>query len=600
MQQSLKFQVRLRRLRKNFRDSFALQNLKQRDKILSSLLAVLVGVGVAYAAIGFRYLTNLSQSLILGSPAENILSHVSDLHGWRILLSTVTGGLVISFIYRFLMKADRGCAIAEVMEANAVNHTVISTRQGVWSAAASAIALGSGSAAGREGPVVHLGATVASWASQRLHLSDNMARTILGCGVAAAISASFNAPIAGVFFALEVILGHYALSAFAPIVIASVSAAIVARIHIGDFPAFVIPDYFITTFWEFPAFILLGVTSAVAAIIFIKCLFFTENIANRIPIPEWTRPPVGALAVGLLALISPYILGHGYGTTDGALKELFSLEMLLLLIALKIAASSIALAFRYGTGIFSPSIFLGAVVGGAFGYIASWTAGLFGDAAFSYGLYAIVGMGAVASAVLGAPISTILIIFELTGDYQITIALMVSVVISNLITQHFLRATSVFHMQLKQAGLDLEGGRARHLMRATQVRSLMKDSYATASTEASVSQLRDLLLSGNHDCIFILDESCKIKGSVTVSEFRKIDQSPDENAAQLTALDLCRPAPAVLHPSDNLEDAFHKFDKSGEEILPVVTEDEQAEIIGILYQKHLLRAYNKALLEEKG
>jgi len=601
MQQALKFRIRLLRLRRKFLNSFALQNIKQRDKILSSILAVLAGVGVAYAAIGFRYLTNLSQSLILGSPDENILSYVNDLQWWRILLSTVTGGLVISFIYRFLMKSDRGYAIAEVMEANAINHTVISPRKGFFSAVASAIALGSGSAAGREGPVVHLGATVASWIAQRLHLSHNMARTMLGCGVAAAISASFNAPIAGVFFALEVILGHYALSAFAPIVIASVSAAIVARIHIGDFPAFVIPDYFITTFWEFPAFVLLGVTSAAAAIIFIKCLFFTENIADRITIPEWTRPPVGALAVGLLALISPYILGHGYGATDGALKELFSLEMLLLLIVLKIAASSIALAFRYGTGIFSPSIFLGAMVGGAFGYIASWAAGIFGDATFSYGLYAIVGMGAVASAVLGAPISTILIIFELTGDYQITIALMVSVVISNLITQHFLRATSVFHIQLKRAGLDLEGGRARHLMRATQVRSLMKDSYATASTGAGVGQLRDLLLSRNHDCIFILDESCKIAGSVTVSEFRKSDPSSEkDDAPAIAARDLCRPVTEVLHPSDNLEDAFNKFDKSGEEILPVVTEDEQAEIIGILYQKHLLRAYNKALLEEKG
>ncbi|PCI33474.1 MAG: chloride channel protein [Alphaproteobacteria bacterium] len=581
-----------------FLNLLRLEDLRQRDKILSSILALLAGVGVAYAAIGFRHLIYLVQGWMLGSSDENILEYVSTLAPERILLSTITGGLIISFMYRFLMKSNRADSIAEVMAANAINHTVIPTRRGLLSAASAAIALGAGSAAGREGPVVHLGATISSWISQKLHLSPNMSRTVLGCGVAAAVSASFNAPIAGVFFALEVILGHYALSAFAPIVIASVSAAVVSRIHIGDFPAFIIPDYHITTFWEFPAFILLGMTSALAAIIFIKSLFITETIAEKIPLPEWTRPALGGLAIGLLALISPYILGHGYGTTDGALKELFSLKLLLLLIVLKIAASSIALAFRFGTGIFSPSLFLGAMVGGAFGFVASWAAGIAGDTAFSYGLYAIVGMGAVASAVLGAPISTILIIFELTGDYQITIALMISVVISNLITQHFLKSSSVFHMQLKRGGLDLEGGRARHVMRSTLVGSLMTDKYATASTLATLDQIRQTLLTQSHDHIYILDENCQISGLITVAELQKAHSQPQGQKPEVAG-DFCRPVPLTLTPSDSLEDAFHKFDISGDETLPVVTDDPQAEIIGILRQKYVLQAYNKALLDEK-
>ncbi|MCF6195881.1 MAG: chloride channel protein [Emcibacter sp.] len=574
---------------------FRLQSLRQRDKILSSVLALLTGIGVAYAAIGFRQLIALTQDIMLGRSDENILDHVSTLTPGRILFATITGGLIISFIYRYLMKANRADSIADVMAANAVNHTVIDARKGLFSALASAIALGAGSAAGREGPVVHLGATLSSWISRKLHLPPKMARTILGCGVAAAVSASFNAPIAGVFFALEVIRGQYALSAFAPIVIASVAAAVVSRIHLGDFPAFIIPNYHISTFWEFPAFLILGMVSALAAIIFIKSLFFTERIADRIPIPEWARPAFGGLAIGLLALISPYILGHGYGTTDGVLKELFSFQTLLLLIVLKIAASSISLAFRFGTGIFSPSIFLGAVVGGAFGFVASWVAGLTGDFTFSYGLYAIVGMGAVSSAVLGAPISTILIIFELTGDYQITAALMVSVVISNLITQHFLRATSVFHMQLKQEGLDLEGGRARHVMRSTSVRELMTGNYATASTMATRDQLQEILLTEHHSHIYILDEGCKITGLVTVAELQKANNDPDAQTAQ----DFCRPVPVILSPSDSLENAFQKFDMSGEETLPVVTDDAQSEIIGILHHRFVLQAYNKALLDEK-
>lgn len=593
---------------------FSLSYLRRRDKILGSILAILAGITVAYAAIGFRYLITITQGLILGSAKENILTHVESLLWWQILLSTISGGLAVSFIYRFLMKSQRGYSIADVMEANAIRHTRIPARAGLLSALASAIALGAGSSAGREGPVVHLGATVSSWISQKLHLPPAMSRTILGCGVAAAISASFNAPIAGVFFALEVILGHYALGTFAPIVIASVTAAIISRIHLGDFPAFIIPDYYITTFWEFPAFILLGMVSALAAIILIKSLFFTEDIAARLPLPEWARPPLGGLAIGLLALISPYILGHGYGTTDGALKEAFSLEILLLLIILKIAATSIALGFRFGTGIFSPSLFLGAMVGGAFGFIASSAAGSFGDFTFSYGLYAIVGMGAVASAVLGAPISTILIIFELTGDYQITMALMISVVIANLIAHHFLQATSFFHMQLKRDGLDLEGGRARHVMRSTHVGSLMKDDAATVSPETTMAQIQDMLLHQNHDHIFVVDKSGKIIGSLTISELRRAkaaqedeqnDQSRDAHIA--VAGDFCRPVPTLLRPSDTLENAFRKFDMSGEDVLPVVSYDSSnssrnntpAKIIGTLYQKHVLLAYNKALLDEK-
>jgi CIC family chloride channel protein len=301
-----------------------------------------------------------------------------------------------------------------------------------------------------------------------------------------------------------------------------------------------------------------------------------------------------------LALVSPFILGHGYGTTDAALKELFSLDTLLLLIVLKIAASSIALAFRYGTRGLRPALLLGALGGGAFGVGARGRAGYMGDGSFSYGLYAIVGMGAVASAVLGAPISTILIIFELTGDYQITIALMISVVISNLITHHFLKSTSVFHMQLKQAGLDLEGGRARHVMRSTTVRTLMQENYATASTQAKADQIKDMLLTQNHDHIFILDESCRIIGSITLAEIRRsLSNGEGQSAQDLTAMDFCRDISDFLTPSDSLEDAFQKFDKSGVDVLPVVTDDAQAEIIGILYQKHVLRAYNKALIEEK-
>ncbi|WP_417319515.1 chloride channel protein [Emcibacter sp.] len=588
--------------------------IRTHDKVVSTVLAALIGVTVAYAAILFRQLILQIQDFALDTDKENILAHVSDLVWWKILLSTTAGGIVIALIYRLLLRDNRAYSFVEVIEANALNHTRIPTGKGLVSALTAAIALGTGSAAGREGPVVHLGATLASWFAQRLHLSDSVARTILGCGVAAATSASFNAPIAGVFFALEVVLGHYALHAFAPIVIASVTAAIISRIHLGDFPAFIIPDYNIYSFYEFPAFIILGVVSAIAAIVFTKSIFFTESVAGKVMertrLPDWTRPILGGIAVGTLAIFCPYILGVGYGSTDAALKEAFPLSLLLALIVAKTAATSISLAFRFGTGVFSPSLFLGAMVGGAFGIIATQIAP---ELSGNQGLYAIVGMGAVCSAVLGAPISTILIVFELTGDYQITAALMVAVVMSNLITHHYLKASSFFHLQMRAHGIDLEGGMARHLMRTSHVRELIRDDYATVGVDAGIERLRELILEKGHNKLFVIDSAAKIVGKITFSELRQHylkqeakrkkrqedgDTEPPEDEKPVRAADICRQVSEPLTPSDTLEHANDLFDHVGEDILPVVSDDAHREIIGIVHLEDVLKRYNKALIED--
>ncbi len=593
------YKKRMHHKQGNVKRKFILSQIKLRnyinvhDKIVGVLLAMFIGALVALAAIAFRYLIQIAQFYALGDISENIFDHVINLEWWRILLSTVTGGLIISVIYFFFMRDKRAGAIAEVMEANTYQNTKMSTKDGIFSAISAAIALGTGSGAGREGPVVHLGATLSSMVSRKLHLSPKMCRTLFGCGIAAAISASFNAPIAGVFFALEVVLGHYALHAFAPIVIASVTAAIISRIHFGDFPAFIIPDYQIASFLEFPAFLLLGAVSALVSIILIKSIFFTEDFAGKIPLPGWTLPPIGGLAVGLIAIICPYILGAGYGTTDAALKNIISFDLLCILIVAKIAATSISLAFRYGSGIFSPSILLGAVVGSAYGYIATLA---FPDLASNNGLYAIVGMGAVSSAILGAPISTILIIFELTGDYQITLALMAAVVTANLITTHYLKSTSFFHLQLKRHGKDIEGGRAKHLSRQIKVKKLMKDDFATVGTETDLDRVRELIVNSRYNNLFVLDDKFKIIGIITLNELRESYQK-DRPQEELTASSICRGQSFHLSPEDTLEHAIFLFEQSGEQTIAVTSGDDKAEILGVLSQHNVLRAYNKLLIE---
>lgn len=432
-------------------------------------LAFVIGLAVAYAAILFRVAIAGVQGPWLGVLSENVAEAAKALPWWTILLAPAVGGLIVGLILQNLMPGRRALGVADVIEARAMQGSHIPVYTGLTTALVSAVSLGSGASAGREGPVVHLGATLASGLCSKFELPRGARRTLLACGVAAAVSASFNAPLAGFLFAHEVILQHYALRAFVPIAISSVVATVIARVHLGDYPAFIIPAHEITSYLEFPAFALLGLTCAIVAIAFQFAVVGTDRVALQIRMPLWLRPVVGGLMVGAIAIVFPEVLGVGYDTTDAALKQELPLAMLFMLLFAKTAAVAITLASRFGGGVFSPSLYLGAMTGGAFGLIA---AGVFPELASAHGLYAIVGMGAVAAAVLGAPVSTILIVFELTGDYQVSIASLLAVSISCGLTQA-VHGVSFFHWQLGMRGLFLDAGPHQGIVRSLLVRDFM-------------------------------------------------------------------------------------------------------------------------------
>ncbi|GIL01029.1 MAG: chloride channel protein [Alphaproteobacteria bacterium] len=504
------------------------------------VLALLAGLAVAAAAILFRLMIGWTQLFWLGDTSERVHSIARELPWPLLFLGPVGGGLLVGLALRYLLAARRCSGVADVIEARALGGRRISLRDGLVSAGVTALSLGSGASAGREGPVVHLGAVIASAVGRGLRLPDWGQRTLLGCGVAAAISASFNAPIAGVLFAHEVILGHYAMRAFVPIVLASVSATIVSRLWFGDVAAFTIPAYQITSLWEFPAFALLGVVCALVSVIFQASLMIADFVARNVPIPLVLRPAVGGVAVGAIALIFPQVLGVGYEATDQALRHELPLWLLLSLLVAKTAATAITLASRFGGGIFSPSLYIGAMTGGAFGLIA---AGVFPDMASSEGLYAILGMGAVAAAVLGAPISTTVIVFELTGGYALSIALLLTVSIANGLN-NALHGHSFFHWQLEMRGVSLRSGPHLHVLRARRVRHFMTPP----------------------------------------------DSEPE-------TVDAAAPGLPRLKADDTLEQALRLFDTSGHDRLPVAGDGDPARLVGWASQVDALRYFNRALVE---
>ena len=358
--------------------------------------------------------------------------------------------------------------------------------------------------------------------------------------MASAVYASFNAPIAGVLFAHEVVLGHYAKRAFIPIVISSVMGKIATRLWFGDAAAFSIPAYQITSFLEIPAFALLGVTCGIIAIIFQFSLIATDYVARSIIMPLWLRPAIGGLMIGCIGVFLPEILGVGYEATDMALKNQITPAMLIILIAAKTAATSIMLASRFGGGVFSPSLYIGAMTGGGFGLIAS---SVFPELASSEGLYAILGMGALAGAVIGAPISTVVMVFELTGGYALFLALLLTVSIAVGVNQA-IHGRSFFQWQLETRGLRVQDGPHRLMVRNTRVADFMEP-----------------LADGEDD---ILD--------------------PDKEANPLRA-------------DTSLEVAMRQFDEQGSSRLPVIDARDSEKIIGWATQLAALRTYNNALVD---
>ena len=572
-----------------------LRHVLRNDQLVLAVLAVVIGAAAAAGAIGFRLLLGGVQFLGYGFSSERLASLASALPWWQLLLVPAAGGLAVGLILRFLMPGQAPQGVPDVMEASALRGARMSLRTGLSAACVSAVSLGAGASTGREGPVVHLGATLGAWLAQRLRLSQNLSRTLLGCGVAAAVAASFNAPIAGVFFALEVVIGHYALSAFAPIVLASVTGTIVSRLYYGDFPAFVLPQsYEIVSFLEFPAFALLGLVSAVVALIFMRSVDMSGTLVQRLKLPLVVRPAIGGLMVGAIAIAFPEVLGVGYETTDAALRATIPLWLLLALIVVKTAATSISLAFGFGGGVFSPSLFLGAMSGGAFGVIATH---VFPELSSGHGAYTLVGMGAVAGAVLGAPISTILIVFEMTGDYELTIAVMVAVVIASVITdQSFGR--SLFTWQLEKRGINLKGGREIGLLSQVHVSDVMKRDYAAVRPDATLDEMHDRLRTARYGELFVLDEEDRLVGVVTVADLAHAPE-PAEGEEPPNAAKVARCDPPMVLASDEVRKAMRLMDSAGESHLPVISDAETRHVVGFLHEHDVVLAYHRALLQAR-
>jgi len=584
VQRRILYRLWLRRLRKLIRN----------DQLILSVLAVVVGVAAAFGTILIRLGITYLETVLFDTGGGSIVQKAAELPWWQVLLIPTVGGVLIGLFIYFVIPGRRPQGIANVIEASALRGGRMSLRAGIGAAVASSASIGVGASVGREGPAVHLGATLGAWIAEKLHLTRSLSRALLGCGAAAAVAASFNAPIAGALFAHEVVVGHFALSAFAPIVIASVVGTVISRIFFGDFPAFTVYEHELVSFLEFPAIVGLGLLCGVTAVIFMKSIMFTQDQFNKVPGPQWIRPGIAGFCVGGIALVFPEVLGVGYDATDLALKTQFPLYLLVILVVAKIAATSLSVGGGFGGGVFTPALMLGAMLGGAYGIIAT---SIFPDLSSGPSAYTIVGMGGVAAAVMGAPISTTLIVFELTDDYPLTIAVMVAVVLSSLFTNQFVNG-SYFNWQLERAGYDLKGGFEAALLRSITVSQVMVKESETVDVGTTLQDVRQKLQDSDTGELFVLRDGGELFGTITLADLSDIafDHGVDN---LINAGDIARVHPPLLDADDDLQTANKVIRDSGEHYIAVVENHQTMKFVGTLHETDVMSAYNRALVEAR-
>lgn len=567
----------------------------QNDQLVLGGLALFLGLLVGGAIVVFRETIDLIQFGFWGTMNDYLPSHTRDLSPIHVVLAPTIGGLLLGLYYWKLMPGGRPQGVADVIEGSVFRGGLVSLKGGVMSAFGAALAIGCGGSVGREGPAVHLGAAISASIAKRLRFPRPLMRTLLGCGAAAAVAASFNAPIAGVLFAHEVVVGHYALKAFAPVVIASVTATTISRSVYGTYAAFELPLYGVASVFEFPLFALLGGLSGLVAVIFILGYFKAEDVVRNIRLPDWSKPAFGGALLGVLALFYPHVLGVGYEATDLVLNGNMDFALIVALLFAKTIATILCLSTGFGGGVFSPSLTIGAMLGGVFGMIVEM---VFPALPSDSGAFALIGMGAVAAAVLGAPISTVLIVFELTQDYTITVAVMVAVVIATVITSQTIGCNSFFHMQLRRKGLDLSGGAEVNLIRSVHVKNVMQSQYPYVRREASLADIRESLQGTDFSDVFVVDDDGCLLGKIDLADLGNaaFDHELD---GLVIAHDLMEPDPKTVYAEDSLQDAVDKMLGVSERFFAVLEGADSRRLVGCVHEVEVLVAYNRALLEAR-
>ncbi len=592
-----------------------LDRIRPPEGLFSLILAVFVGASTGLAAVFFIQLIVVIQT----SSYNTIQFLFPHLGVWSYVLVPIGGALIAGPLIAWFAQEAKGHGVPEVMQALVQRGGKIRPRVAITKIVTAALCIGTGGSAGREGPIVQVGSTLGSVTGQMLHLSDDRIKNLVACGAAAGIAATFNAPIAGVAFAIEVLMCGLQVRMFGSVVIAAVSASIVSQIYLGDRPAFSVPSYTMESPFTILFYLLLGLAAAFVGVFFIRLLSFFEDLFDNWTFPTALKPAVGALLLGLTGFLYmqlpgisfnstteyqlgmplieniPPVYGSGFTFIEETLHGNTNFWLLALLIFLKPLATSFTLGSGNSGGVFAPSLFVGAMLGGAMGELFhAWNPELAGPP----GAYALVGMAAVFSACAHAPLTAMLIVFEMSNDYALILPLMLTAVTASYLAHH-LYPESIYTIKLVKRGIHFEQGRDLDIMQSVQVREVMNRKPLSIYKNQSLAELYQQFQETNFHGFPVLDENDILWGIVSLQD---LESTLAESSLQLRDTkveDLATVDPLTVYSDEPIWAAIQKMAPRDLARLPVISRAEKGKLLGLISRSDILRAYDVAIVRKQ-
>jgi CIC family chloride channel protein len=570
-------------------------NLIERAKLTEHtfmiIVAIIIGVLAGFAAIGIRFLIEEISSISFpgaGTLLENIINTP-----WYIkILVPVIGAIIVGPLIYFLAPEAKGHGVPEVMQAILLKGGKIRPRVALVKALASAITIGTGGSVGREGPIIQIGSSLGSTIGQFFKIPSKRLKTLVGCGAAAGIAAAFNAPIAGALFAVEIILMDFAVAQFSPIVISAVMATVISHHFEGNLVAFSVRAYEYSSPYEIGFYFILGALAGLVSYLFIKVLYYFEDyFDNKLKMPEYTKPVIGGLGIGLIALLYPQVMGVGYDTINQALNETMIWHVALILVFVKIFATSLTLGSGGSGGIFAPSLFMGAVLGYFFG---DFVHSAFPSITAEPGAYALVAMGGMVAGTTRAPITAIIIVFELTNDYNIILPLMVTCIISTILSSKLSRE-SIYTLKLLLRNIHLKEGTETNIMESILVKDVYTKEFDHISISDNFGMVVNKVIRGRGPEFPVIDKKDNIRGIISMYDIKDHLFERDSLSSLLIAKDLTIPKFTYLLEDDHCQKALDLMAEYNLEGLPVVKSDKSKELIGMVWRKDIQYAYQKEI-----
>ena len=574
---------------------------------------MIVGASTGLASVFFVKLIFAIQDFSYGSISEAVPFLGKGIY----LIIPILGGLLVGPLILFAQEA-KGHGVPEVMQALILGGGRIRARVAAAKIVASALCIGTGGSAGREGPIIQVGSAIGSSLGQILRLSDERVRNLVACGAAAGIAATFNAPIAGVAFAIEVLMCGLQMRAFGNVVIAAVSASVVSRNIIGNKFAFLVPAYSLHNPWEIVLYLILGLAAALVGVMFIRMLNYAEDVFDTWKFPQLFKPAAGGLLIGVVGLIYmnlpnltfpagsaahggglttpiPHMYGAGFPFIQAAIQGQSTLWILLALIILKPLVTSFTLGSGNSGGVFAPSLFTGAVLGGAMGHIFE---SLFPSLGTNTGAFALVGMAALFSATARAPLTAMLIVFEMSNDYLMILPLMVAGVTASYFAQ-WLHPESIYTMKLAKRGVRFSEGRDMDIMQGVKISEVMKVNPVTIHKDASFSEVMALIQETNILGFPVMADNNRLWGIITLQDIHRAQSKESFSSRGLKVSDLAVEDPTTVYPDEPIWAAIQKLSPRDLARLPVVSRDGSKTLRGIISRSDILRAYDIGVVRKQ-